>query len=299
MRWLLHPHHTLLHCTRHDSLLAAVIGALCVAVVVGYVVIAARWLRAARLASEEEGARALRLLVWIFLWCGSTYLYRAVSIVYSPYRVLALQLGVLAVLTWIYVLRVRPSTIGRMFREVAAAPQLRAELEAAEIPLQQYAAIFDRGPLATAIVPPDSKITRANVAAERFFGRTEEELRETRWQDITHPDDLAADLDLYNEVVAGKRESYELRKRYLHASGCTIWGDLYVSAIRNEDGSLRHCVVSVVDVTKIVAAERLQSATIKSLQAQRAAAERLTSHERAQTVQAIDRLLAKYEVSGG
>ena len=65
-------------------------------------------------------------------------------------------------------------------------------------------------------------------------------LRETllslRFQDITHPDDLAADLELLDEVVRGVRQSYEIEKRYRKPSGEYVWTLLSVGLVCSPAG---------------------------------------------------------------
>ena len=38
-------------------------------------------------------------------------------------------------------------------------------------------------------------------------------------------------------------------KRYLHADGSVVWGDLSVALLRGEDGSPLHFISQIVDVT--------------------------------------------------
>lgn len=48
-----------------------------------------------------------------------------------------------------------------------------------------------------------------------MLGYTGEELLKLSFQDVTHPDDLETDLNFLNELVASKRSSYEVEKRYI------------------------------------------------------------------------------------
>ncbi|MCW2868660.1 MAG: sensor signal transduction histidine kinase, partial [Marmoricola sp.] len=74
------------------------------------------------------------------------------------------------------------------------------------------------------------------------------------------------DLDLFARTVRGDLDSYRLRKRYLHADGHVVWGDLSVALVRSPDGAPLHVVSQVLDVSH-------QHAHEERLEAARAAAE--------------------------
>jgi PAS domain S-box-containing protein len=93
----------------------------------------------------------------------------------------------------------------------------------------------------------------ANLAMCRFFGLTADELQQSSWQELTHPDDLAIDQQRIEQLIAGSINQYRLRKRYRHADGRTIWGDLVVTCTRNPDGSVRDVIGQVSDVSELVA----------------------------------------------
>ena len=64
------------------------------------------------------------------------------------------------------------------------------------------------------------------------------------------PDDVPLDEAMIAELMAGQRSSYQLEKRYRHASGHEIWVELTVAGVRGPDGSLRHLVSHVDDITR-------------------------------------------------
>ena len=100
-----------------------------------------------------------------------------------------------------------------------------------------------------AIVAQDGRFLQANPALCRMLGRADAELLASSWQELTHPDDLREDLGLVDDLIAGRRDSYRLLKRYLRPDGQLVWGDLSVAAVRRSDGSLRHFISQIIDVT--------------------------------------------------
>jgi PAS domain S-box-containing protein len=68
-------------------------------------------------------------------------------------------------------------------------------------------------------------------------------------QRITHPDDWQQQAALNAEIYAGKRDSFTLEKRYLHADGATVWGILTVVVLREKDGRITHHFAMLEDIT--------------------------------------------------
>jgi PAS domain S-box-containing protein len=105
-------------------------------------------------------------------------------------------------------------------------------------------------PVGMLLVSPDGRVLAANDATCRMFGCKHSELLGSRWQDITHPDDVAIDADLSASVLAGERSSYRLTKRYVRTDGEVLWGDLSVALVRDDEGAPLYFVSQVLDVTE-------------------------------------------------
>jgi signal transduction histidine kinase len=70
------------------------------------------------------------------------------------------------------------------------------------------------------------------------------------FQELTHADDVDADVALFEQTLAGEIDSYRLRKRYLCAEGNIVWGDLSVALMRRPDGQPQHFIAQLLDVTE-------------------------------------------------
>jgi two-component system cell cycle sensor histidine kinase/response regulator CckA len=101
-----------------------------------------------------------------------------------------------------------------------------------------------------AIVAPDGRFVEVNPALCAIVGYRREELLARTFQDITHPDDLAADLELVNKVLAGAIETYQLEKRYFHRDGHVVWALLSVSLVRDAAGAPLHFISQIQDLTE-------------------------------------------------
>ncbi len=134
---------------------------------------------------------------------------------------------------------------------------------------QLWRLTVEHSPVGTTLVDPDGRLLSANQALCDMLGYTEPEIQALTFQQITHPDDLAEDLALLQETLAGRRSSYRLRKRYLHADGHVVHGDLSVALLRAPDGSPIHFISQILDVTEAHEyAERLAE-TSRALDRQR------------------------------
>ena len=99
-----------------------------------------------------------------------------------------------------------------------------------------------------ALVTAEGRFLEVNGALCRMLGRDEATLRQLRLRDVTHPDDLAESLQLVEELVAGRREAFQLEKRYIHSDGHLIWGQASVSCLRSDGQCL--FIVQIVDISE-------------------------------------------------
>lgn len=108
---------------------------------------------------------------------------------------------------------------------------------------------MDNSIVATAILDTSGRFLRVNRAMCEFFGYDAATLATKTWQELTAPEDLEAGLEATRDLIAGRRDSYRIRKRYLHADGRRIWGDLSVSFIPRRDGTALYGIVQIIDIT--------------------------------------------------
>jgi len=134
---------------------------------------------------------------------------------------------------------------------------------------------LQHSPIGMAMVDLDGRLLMVNHAMSEMLGYDEEDLTHRGFQELTHADDLDADLALFHQALAGEIDSYRMRKRYLHAEGRVVWGDLSVALVRGRDGQPLHFISQILDVTdQQEYEERLKAATAE------------VEHER-QTLEAI------------
>jgi diguanylate cyclase (GGDEF)-like protein/PAS domain S-box-containing protein len=115
---------------------------------------------------------------------------------------------------------------------------------------------FSHAPIGMALIDLDGRWLKVNRALCAITGWSEGELIEHPFQQITHPDDLAADEEQITQLMAGEIPGYQFEKRYIRRDGTEIWAELSVSVVRDATGGPRHFIVQVEDISVRKEAER-------------------------------------------
>src|SRR5262249_7804833 len=84
----------------------------------------------------------------------------------------------------------------------------------------------------------------------RILGYRADELVTMSFQDVTHPDDLAADFAQIAQMGDRMAGSFAVDKRYLRKDGTVVWGRRTLSCVRKSDGLIDYFVIVVEDVTE-------------------------------------------------
>jgi PAS domain S-box-containing protein len=135
-----------------------------------------------------------------------------------------------------------------MIERQNAAEALRASEE-------RFRRYFDLGLIGMAMSSPDKGFLEINDELCRILGYRRTELLKLSWPDITHPDDLAADMVEFDRVMAGEIDGYSLDKRWIRKDGQVIHSILSAKCLRRVDGSVDYFVKLVLDTTQRKLAE--------------------------------------------
>ena len=101
----------------------------------------------------------------------------------------------------------------------------------------------------------DKRWLHVNDRLCEILGYPRSFLLQSTWADITHPEDLPANVSLYDHLVSGASDAYTLRKRFVRPDGVAVHTDLSVRAVKHADGRLKHLFTTVQDVTERLKAE--------------------------------------------
>ena len=126
---------------------------------------------------------------------------------------------------------------------------------------ERYRGLYEHSAIGIKIVDSKCKIIDSNKAFNEILGYSSEELLKMTFVDITYPDDLEIDMNLFNEIIEGKLDSYNIEKRFIRKDSKVIWGNLNVTAIRSKDEKLLYIFVIVEDIDKRKQAEDIIQTT--------------------------------------
>lgn len=121
---------------------------------------------------------------------------------------------------------------------------------------ERFRLTMEYATIGVSLESPDGRFILVNPALCQMLGRDAESLIGTTWQEVTHPDDVAVSQDLLDALADGTVPSFRVRKRYLKPDGSVLWGDMSMSCVRSEDGSVRNFIAQIVDVSEQEQAEQ-------------------------------------------
>lgn len=125
---------------------------------------------------------------------------------------------------------------------------------------ERFRRLFEDGPVAMALIGEDFQLSEVNEAYCKLTGYTARELRDRTFSAITHPDDVAVGEQLVSRMFAGEIPGFGLDKRYVRKSGETLWIQLTVSMIRDEDGAPLKGLGVMQEASERAARARMQAA---------------------------------------
>lgn len=137
-----------------------------------------------------------------------------------------------------------------------------------------YRSVFEQAPVGIAIVNDkkfvsQSKFGSANMNSmfEKILGRTSIELADIDWGDITHPDDLQADLEQFEKFKAGEVDGYAIAKRFLKPDGAYVWTYMKIAHFLGwlRDSPMHLCLLDDISMEKETADSLHESERSKSV----------------------------------
>jgi len=141
------------------------------------------------------------------------------------------------------------TTVGGVVISRDVTPRKHAE-EARRHAQERFELVFEQAPIGMALLTPEGRWVRVNQALLAITGYTSEELLAKSLEDVTHPDDLSADIEHVRALLAGEIRDYQMERRYFHARGHVISTMLSVSLVRDRQGRPLHFIAQIQDITE-------------------------------------------------
>ena len=124
------------------------------------------------------------------------------------------------------------------------------DAEALRASEDQFRGAFENSATGMAIVGLDGRWRMVNPALCAITGYTAAELLTRTFTDITHPEDRAVSPAQLRDLLEGRRDTYQIEKRYVHKLGHLVWVQANVSLVRDAEGRPRHLISQIVDVSE-------------------------------------------------
>lgn len=139
--------------------------------------------------------------------------------------------------------------------EAISIDQIRRALLEKDVALE---AIFEAAGLGLVLGDMTGQTIHTNQLLLSMLGYDEKEMRALGIQGITHPDDLEKDLELFTELLQGKRDRYQLEKRFIRKDGSIMWGRITIVLLNDLSGHPHFGLGLVQDVTEAHTAEEIR-----------------------------------------
>lgn len=156
-------------------------------------------------------------------------------------------------------------------RDITERKQAEEALRESE---NRFRTTFEGAAIGMKITDLEGRFLQTNPALQGMLGYSQAQLCDFCFESITYPEDQSTSRQLFQELVAGERDRYQLEKRYIHAQGHCVWVRLSVSSIRDTQNCWQFAIGLVEDITERKQAEeelRLYRNHLEELVAERTA----------------------------
>jgi PAS domain S-box-containing protein len=129
----------------------------------------------------------------------------------------------------------------------------------------KFRSTFEQAGIGIAHIGIDLSWATFNVHFCKMTGYSQAELSVRKLREITHPKDLPRDIMQLRRVISGKSEGYSIRTRYIHKNGDTIWLNLSLSVVKDDEKKPAFIVMFIENISDQVEAEEMLRRTLEEL----------------------------------
>jgi len=132
-------------------------------------------------------------------------------------------------------------------RDITEQKRVEDALRQSEL---RFRAVFEGAPIGISVTSLGPQLLETNRALQQMFGYTGEEFYKLAVSQFSHPEDMAVDAALFDELVLGKRDGYQMEKRFIRKTGEMFWGRLSLSLVRGEQGEPLFAIATTEEITE-------------------------------------------------
>lgn len=122
--------------------------------------------------------------------------------------------------------------------------------EALRLSKAEFKAAFEYASIGMAVIGSKGEWLRVNKSITDMLGYSEDELKSTTFHTITHPDDLAEDIEKTQQLAIGAIASFQMEKRYITKSGNHLWVNLSASSVLDAEGKLKYFISQIENINE-------------------------------------------------
>lgn len=114
----------------------------------------------------------------------------------------------------------------------------------------RFRAMFDHAAMGMSLMSLDRHVLQVNRAAERITGYSVSELTNANPALLAHPEDRYLDRELFEQLVKGERDQYQMEKRYYRKDGTLFWGRVTYTCVRDANALPEYLIGMIEDITE-------------------------------------------------
>jgi formate hydrogenlyase transcriptional activator len=147
----------------------------------------------------------------------------------------------------------KPERLLAVSRDVTDRKQSEEDLQQAHENIarseERWRSVFTNSAIGVALTDLQGRFFATNPVYQEMVGYSHAELETISFLELTHPDDREANWALAIELLEGKRQQFQVEKRYRRKDGSLIWVSNNVSLVPGTESMSRFIMALSEDVT--------------------------------------------------
>jgi PAS domain S-box-containing protein len=117
---------------------------------------------------------------------------------------------------------------------------------------------FNDAPIGISLVSPAGRYLQVNKCYCDLLGYSQAEMLQMRFKDITHPEDVEADLWGFEQIRRGETQTFQMEKRYIAKDGTVIPVWLNSSCVHDANGLPLYSIGHIQDIRDRLEVDRIK-----------------------------------------